>query len=51
ILDFEILDSTPSEQISLAYRKKIFPYEYIDSHDQFKETELPPIHEFHSILG
>ncbi|CAI2188017.1 16934_t:CDS:1, partial [Funneliformis geosporum] len=22
-----------SEQISLAYRKGIFPYEYIDSHD------------------
>ncbi|CAI2198791.1 1259_t:CDS:2, partial [Funneliformis geosporum] len=33
------------------YRKGIFPYEYIDSHDRFKETELPLIHEFHSVLG
>jgi hypothetical protein len=40
-----------SEQISLAYRKGIFPHEYIDSHDRFKETVLPPIHEFHSVLG
>ncbi|CAI2198635.1 3009_t:CDS:1, partial [Funneliformis geosporum] len=40
-----------SKQISYAYRKGIFPYEYIDSYDQFKEIELPPIHEFHSVLG
>ncbi|CAI2194784.1 14971_t:CDS:1, partial [Funneliformis geosporum] len=40
-----------SEQFSLAYRKGIFPYEYIDSHDRFKEIELPLIHEFHSVLG
>ncbi|CAI2199566.1 13475_t:CDS:1, partial [Funneliformis geosporum] len=33
------------------YRKGIFPYEYIDSHDRFKEIELPLIHEFHSVLG
>ncbi|CAI2187332.1 1360_t:CDS:2, partial [Funneliformis geosporum] len=35
----------------IAYRKGIFPHEYIDSHDRFKKTELPPIHEFHSVLG
>ncbi|CAI2179337.1 15936_t:CDS:2 [Funneliformis geosporum] len=40
-----------SEQISLAYRKGNFSHEYIDSHDRFKETELPLIHEFHSVLG
>ncbi|CAI2182625.1 6890_t:CDS:2 [Funneliformis geosporum] len=40
-----------SEQISLAYHKGIFPHEYIDSHDRFKETELPLINEFHSIFG
>ena len=39
------------EQISLVCRKRIYPYEYIDSHDRFQETELPPIHEFHSSLG
>src|SRR5215216_6110839 len=35
-----------SKQISLAYRKEIFPHEYIDSHDQFKKTDLPLIREF-----
>ncbi|GBB96236.1 hypothetical protein RclHR1_27070004 [Rhizophagus clarus] len=40
-----------TEQISLAYRKGVFPYEYITSHDRFKETELPPIQEFHSVFG
>ena len=39
------------EQISLVCRKGVYPYEYIDSHDRFLETELPPIHEFHSSLG
>ncbi|CAI2194067.1 10805_t:CDS:2, partial [Funneliformis geosporum] len=37
-------------QISLATRKGIYPYDYIDSQDRFLETELPPIHEFHSTL-
>ncbi|GBB99182.1 hypothetical protein RclHR1_03440015 [Rhizophagus clarus] len=40
-----------TKQISLAYRKGVFPHEYITSHDRFKETELPPIQEFHSIFG
>ncbi|CAI2194905.1 17567_t:CDS:1, partial [Funneliformis geosporum] len=39
-----------SEQNSLTYHKTIFSHEYIDFHDRFKETELPLIHEFHSIL-
>ena len=42
-------DFTPG-QISLATRKGIYPYDYIDSQDRFLEIELPPIHEFHSIL-
>ncbi|RIA80758.1 hypothetical protein C1645_838116 [Glomus cerebriforme] len=42
-------DFTP-DQISLATRKGIYPYDYIDSHDRFKEAELPSIHEFHSTL-
>ncbi|CAI2201965.1 17431_t:CDS:2, partial [Funneliformis geosporum] len=25
-------------------------YDYIDSHDRFQETELPPIHEFYRTL-
>ncbi|CAI2174649.1 5658_t:CDS:2, partial [Funneliformis geosporum] len=47
----EIAQGYSSEQISLAYRKGIFPNEYIDPHDRFKETELPPNHEFYSVLG
>ena len=39
------------EQISLVCRKGIYPYEYIDSHNRFKETELPPIQKFHGQLS
>ena len=38
------------KQISLATRKGIYPYDYIDSQDRFLETELPPIHEFSTTL-
>ncbi|GBC54019.2 hypothetical protein GLOIN_2v1820840 [Rhizophagus irregularis DAOM 181602=DAOM 197198] len=40
-----------SEHIDLITRKGVYPYKYIDSHDRFKETELPSIHDFHSTLG
>ena len=39
------------EQISLVYRKGIYPYKYIDLHNRFKETELPPIQKFHGQLS
>ncbi|GES78602.1 hypothetical protein GLOIN_2v1779223 [Rhizophagus clarus] len=38
------------EQLDLVYRKGVYPYDYIDSHDRFLETELPLYHEFHSTL-
>ncbi|CAI2201775.1 4794_t:CDS:1, partial [Funneliformis geosporum] len=38
------------EQLALVYRKGVYPYDYIDSHDRFQETELPPIHEFYTTL-
>ncbi|CAI2196847.1 3810_t:CDS:1, partial [Funneliformis geosporum] len=38
------------KQLALVYRKGVYPYDYIDSHDRFQETELPPIHEFYSTL-
>ena len=38
------------DQISLTTRKRIYPYNYIDSQDRFLETELPPIHEFTTTL-
>jgi hypothetical protein len=40
-----------SEQISLVCRKGVYPYKYIDLHDRFKETELPPIQEFYGQLS
>src|ERR1043166_2689365 len=40
-----------SKQIDLITRKGVYPYEYIDSHDRFKETKLPPIHEFYRHLN
>src|SRR5215471_3049922 len=39
------------KQLALVYRKGVYPYEYINSHDRFLETELPPIHEFYGQLG
>ncbi|XP_050513837.1 uncharacterized protein LOC126889531 [Diabrotica virgifera virgifera] len=38
------------EQIELLRRKGIFPYEYIDSMDRLKETQLPSIDKFYSSL-
>ncbi|RGB42180.1 hypothetical protein C1646_751375, partial [Rhizophagus diaphanus] len=38
------------EHVDLITRKGVYPYDYIDSHDRFLETELPPFHEFHSTL-
>src|ERR1044072_6432774 len=40
-----------SKQIDLITRKRVYPYEYIDSHDRFKETKLPPIHKFYGHLN
>jgi hypothetical protein len=38
------------EQIALVFRKGVYPYDYIDSHVRFQETELPLFDEFHSTL-
>ena len=38
-------------QYDLLTRKGIYPYEYMDSWDQFKETKLPPIESFYSSLN
>ena len=40
----------PIEKIALFLRKGVFPYEYINSHERFKETKLPPIEEFNTVL-
>ena len=38
-------------QYDLLTRKGIYPYEYMDSWDRFKETKLPPIESFYSSLN
>ena len=38
-------------QRELLIRKGIYPYEYMDSWDKFKETSLPGIKNFHSNLN
>ena len=38
-------------QYDLLIRKGIYPYEYMDSWDRFKETKLPPIESFYSSLN
>ena len=37
--------------INLLLQKGVYPYEYMDSFDRFKETELPPIGKFYSSLS
>ncbi|CAG8625073.1 9444_t:CDS:1, partial [Paraglomus occultum] len=46
----QIYKKLSPEQIALVCRKGVYPYEYIDSHDRFSETKLPPFHEFHGKL-
>ena len=38
-------------QHELLIRKRIYPYEYMDSWDKFKETSLPSIEKFYSNLN
>ena len=38
-------------QYDLLTRKGVYPYEYVNSWDQFNETQLPPISAFHSNLN
>ncbi|CAI2174995.1 14877_t:CDS:2 [Funneliformis geosporum] len=38
------------EQLALVLCKKVYPYDYIDSQNRFKETELLLYHKFHSTL-
>ena len=38
-------------QYDLLTRKGVYPYEYINSWDQFEETQLPPINAFYSNIN
>ena len=39
------------KQKELLIRKRVYPYEYIDSWDKFEEKRLPNIDEFYSKLN
>lgn len=38
------------EEAHLLMQKNAFPYDYLDSEERFKETQLPPIECFHSSI-
>ena len=48
--DLPITVNNVSENAHLIAGKGFYPYEYIDSHERFKETELPPMEAFYSKL-
>ena len=48
--NFEITNSVFGNKTDILLRKGVYPYEYIDSHDRFKEPFLPPIEKFYSRL-
>ena len=49
-----VLDQTQNSDVQdlleLMTRKGVYPYEYMDSFEKFKETQLPPIEAFFSTL-
>ena len=49
--DFKITKSVFDAKTDTILRKGIYPYEYIDSPERFKETKLPPIEAFYSKLS
>ena len=42
--------SDDSDSMDLLLQKGVYPYEYMDSFDKFKETRLPSIEQFYSTL-
>ena len=37
-----LIESCTSNHFGLIRRKRVYPYDYMDSFDRFEETELPP---------
>ena len=46
-----IYPNITTEQFKLIISKGVYPYEYMDSFDKFKEEQLPPINNFYSSLN
>ena len=49
--EFFGFESHNDHQCKLLIQKRIYPYEYMDSWDKFKETSLPSIARFYSNLN
>ena len=49
--EFWGFESYNDRQCKLLIREGIYPYEYMDSWDRFKETSLPSIERFYSSLN
>ena len=49
--EFWGFQSYNDHQCELLFRKGIYPYEYMDSWDKFKETSLPSVAHFYSNLN
>jgi hypothetical protein len=47
----ELFKYFPKEHLDLLTKKLVYPYEYMDSPEKFKETLLPPIEKFCSSLN
>jgi hypothetical protein len=48
--DLKILRKYYPDKYELISKKGIFPYDYITSHEIYKESQLPPKEKFHSTL-
>ena len=49
--DCNILHENFGDNLNLVLRKGVYPYDYMDSLEKFKETKLPPIENFYSKLN
>ena len=49
--NFKITKQEFGDKTGVILRKGVYPYEYIDSHERFNETQLPPIETFYSKLS
>ena len=49
--NFKITKQKFGDKTDVILGKGVYPYEYIDSHERFNETQLPPIKNFYSKLS
>ena len=47
----EIVEEFTGDKLSLVSQKGVYPYDYMDSFEEFNQTELPTKDEFFSVLN